>query len=68
VLRVEAEALAEALNAAGGECELQVWKGQMHVFQMLNRVLPEADTAMDETGRFIRTVVGVPGKAGSEAA
>jgi hypothetical protein len=35
---------------------------------MLNRVLPEAGTAMDETGRFIRAVVGVPGKAGSEAA
>jgi acetyl esterase/lipase len=57
VLRAEAEALAEALDAAGTHCELQVWKGQMHVFQMLNRVLPEADAAMADADRFIRSVV-----------
>ncbi|MFD0685800.1 alpha/beta hydrolase [Actinomadura fibrosa] len=56
VLRPEAEALAEALTAAGADCELQVWRGQMHVFQMLNRVLPEASAAMRETARFIRAV------------
>ncbi|MFC9971367.1 alpha/beta hydrolase [Spirillospora sp. NPDC127200] len=56
VLRPEAEALAEALADAGNRCELQVWKGQMHVFQILNRVLPEASAAMRETARFIRTV------------
>ncbi|MFC5753513.1 alpha/beta hydrolase [Actinomadura rugatobispora] len=61
VLRPEAEAFAEALDAAGTPCELQVWKGQMHVFQMLNRVLPEADAAMADTDRFIRSVVpGLP--------
>ncbi|MBG6086244.1 alpha/beta hydrolase [Actinomadura viridis] len=58
VLRAEGEAFAEALGAAGNRCELQVWKGQMHVFQMLNRVLPEASAAMDETRRFVRSVVG----------
>jgi monoterpene epsilon-lactone hydrolase len=68
VLRSEAEALAEALNAAGGDCEIQVWNGQMHVFQMLNRVLPEANAAMEETTRFIRSVVGLPKDAESEAA
>ncbi|TDC61508.1 alpha/beta hydrolase [Actinomadura sp. GC306] len=56
VLRPEAEALAEALTGAGADCELQVWKGQMHVFQMLNRVLPEAAAAMGDTARFIRSV------------
>lgn len=63
VLRPEAEALAEALAAAGADCELQVWKGQMHVFQILNRVLPEANAAMRETARFVRTVT-----AGADAA
>ncbi|MFC6932131.1 alpha/beta hydrolase fold domain-containing protein [Actinomadura yumaensis] len=63
VLRPEAEALAEALAAAGADCELQVWKGQMHVFQILNRVLPEANAAMRETARFVRDVT-----AGADAA
>ncbi|MBO2460430.1 alpha/beta hydrolase [Actinomadura violacea] len=56
VLRPEAEALAEALTAAGADCELQVWKGQMHVFQMLNRVLPEASAAMRDVARFVSSV------------
>jgi monoterpene epsilon-lactone hydrolase len=68
VLRSEAEALAEALDAAGCDCELQVWKGQMHVFQMLHRVLPEASAAMDETSRFIRSIVDIPEEAGRAAA
>jgi monoterpene epsilon-lactone hydrolase len=54
VLRPESEAFADALARAGGRCELQVWNGQMHVFQILNRVLPEASSAMRETARFIR--------------
>ncbi|MDL4813857.1 alpha/beta hydrolase [Actinomadura opuntiae] len=56
VLRDEARALADALTAAGADCELQVWKGQMHVFQMLNRVLPEAAAAMRDAARFVRSV------------
>ncbi|MEU9019935.1 alpha/beta hydrolase [Actinomadura sp. NPDC048394] len=56
VLRPEAEALADALTAAGADCELQVWKGQMHVFQMLNRVLPEASAAMRDVARFVASV------------
>ncbi|XRQ06490.1 alpha/beta hydrolase [Actinomadura welshii] len=56
VLRPEAEALADALESAGADCELQVWKGQMHVFQILNRVVPEASAAMRDAGRFIRSV------------
>jgi monoterpene epsilon-lactone hydrolase len=56
VLRPEAEALADALTRAGADCELQVWKGQMHVFQMLNRVLPEADAAMRDAARFVGAV------------
>jgi monoterpene epsilon-lactone hydrolase len=60
VLRAEAEQLAEVLSVAGIPCELQVWAGQMHVFQMLNQVLPEARAAMLETARFIRTAITTP--------
>lgn len=58
VLRAEAEALAEALDEAGTQFELQIWPEQMHVFQIFNRMLPEADAAMREASRFIREVVG----------
>ncbi|GAA0549968.1 alpha/beta hydrolase [Actinomadura livida] len=68
VLRPEAEALAEALTSAGADCELQVWKGQMHVFQILNRVLPEAAAAMRDTARFIRSVTAPAVPERSEAA
>lgn len=56
VLRTEAEAFADALRSAGGDCEFQVWDGQMHVFHILNRVLPEAGEAMQDAARFICTV------------
>ena len=51
-------ALAEVLEQAGSPFDLQIWPGQMHVFQLFNRMLPEADEAMREAGRFIRKVVG----------
>ena len=57
MLRTEAERLAEVLTAAGASCELQIWAGQMHVFQMLNRVLPEARAAMRETARLIGAAI-----------
>ncbi|MES9538706.1 alpha/beta hydrolase fold domain-containing protein [Actinomadura sp. NPDC000600] len=62
VLRTEAEAFADALRRAGAHCDLQIWKGQMHVFQILNRVLPEASAAMREAAHFVRTVTGRPVK------
>jgi monoterpene epsilon-lactone hydrolase len=58
VLRAEAEALAEVLDEAGSPFELQIWPGQMHVFQLFNRMLPEADAAMHDASRFIREAVG----------
>ncbi len=61
VLRAEAERFAEVLAEAGTEYDLQVWPGQMHVFQLFNRMLPEADMAMREAARFIREVVGAGG-------
>ncbi|MCO5968081.1 alpha/beta hydrolase [Actinoallomurus soli] len=54
VLRDEAERFAEVLAEAGADYELQVWPGQMHVFQMFNGLIPEAGEAMREAARFIR--------------
>lgn len=66
VLREEAERLAEILAEAGTRFDLQVWPGQMHVFQIFNRMLPEADRAMREAARFIRDRAGI--RAVTEAA
>ncbi|WP_344243862.1 alpha/beta hydrolase [Actinocorallia libanotica] len=57
VLRPEGEAFAELLMAAGAPVDLQVWPGQMHVFQLLNKILPDADEAMRETASFIGSVI-----------
>jgi monoterpene epsilon-lactone hydrolase len=65
-LRSDAEHLADVLIKIGVSCDLQIWRGQMHVFQVLHRLLPEARAAMNEAGRFIRTVTGA--KRASEAA
>jgi monoterpene epsilon-lactone hydrolase len=65
-LRADAEHLAEVLIKIGVPCELQIWRGQMHVFQVLHGLVPEARAAMRATGRFIRTVIGA--EPASEAA
>jgi monoterpene epsilon-lactone hydrolase len=57
-LRSDAEHLADVLTEIGVSCELQIWSGQMHVFQVLHMLLPEARAAMREAGRFVRTVIG----------
>jgi epsilon-lactone hydrolase len=63
VLRGEAERLAKALNDNGNHCDLRVWPGQIHVFQLFNRLLPEARAAMREAALFIRSAVSAePGR------
>ncbi|AQA01608.1 acetyl hydrolase [Mycobacterium sp. MS1601] len=37
-----------------GDCRLQVWPDQVHVFQALPRLTPEARPAMQEVASFIR--------------
>jgi epsilon-lactone hydrolase len=65
-LRSDAEHLAEVLTEIGVSCELQIWRGQMHVFQVLHMLVPEARAAMRETGRFVRSVIGAR-RAGAAA-
>ena len=57
-LVADARALAADIRAAGGDCELQVWPDQLHVFQALPRITPEAAPAMRKIARFITASLG----------
>jgi acetyl esterase/lipase len=52
-LAADAAALAEAIRSAGGSCALEIWPDQVHVFQALPRLTPEAKPAMREIADFI---------------
>jgi acetyl esterase/lipase len=70
MLLADARHLAADIRASGGMCELQVWPDQVHVFQALPRLSPEAGKAMAHVARFIDTslqandVDAAAGKAG----
>jgi acetyl esterase/lipase len=53
MLAADAIALADDIRTAGGECELQIWPDQVHVFQALPRLTPEARPAMRHIADFI---------------
>ncbi|MFG1792391.1 alpha/beta hydrolase [Nocardia sp. NPDC049149] len=53
MLRADARALCDLVRAAGGSCELEVWPGQMHVFQALPMLVPEADHALRRAADFL---------------
>jgi acetyl esterase/lipase len=53
MLAADAITLADDLRTAGGHCELQIWPDQVHVFQALPRLSPEAAPAMDSIAAFI---------------
>lgn len=53
MLEADARKLAADIDRAGGSCELQIWPDQMHVFQALPRMSPEAPKAMAHVKRFI---------------
>ena len=52
-LSADAHRLAADIRIAGGDCELQVWPDQAHVFQALPRLTPEAAQAMRYVAAFI---------------
>ena len=58
MLVTDARALAKDIRAAGGECELQVWADQVHVFQALPRLAPEAAPAMRRIAAFVAESLG----------
>ena len=58
MLLADARRLAADLCAAGGDCRLQVWPDQVHVFQALPRLTLEAAPAMRHIARFIAESLG----------
>ncbi|MFC6879386.1 MULTISPECIES: alpha/beta hydrolase [Actinomadura] len=63
MLAADAEHLAALLGAAGGRCELQIWPGQMHVFQALPRLIPEAGLALGRVASFLTAELAPPTEA-----
>jgi acetyl esterase/lipase len=57
MLAADAFALADGIRSAGGACELEVWPDQVHVFQALPRLTPEARPAMSRITAFIAQVL-----------
>ncbi|MFD4180382.1 alpha/beta hydrolase fold domain-containing protein [Rhodococcus sp. NPDC058514] len=53
ILAADAERFAAAQRAAGGRCELQIWQGQVHVFQGGYRAVPEAVAALRHVRDFV---------------
>ncbi|MFE6921373.1 alpha/beta hydrolase [Nocardia sp. NPDC057663] len=53
----DAVELTDRLRQAGAQCELQVWPDQMHVFQVMPALAPEARFAFGAAGRFITSLL-----------
>ncbi|MGB3772473.1 MAG: alpha/beta hydrolase [Rhodococcus sp. (in: high G+C Gram-positive bacteria)] len=53
MLAADAEHLRDLVVEAGGTCTLEIWPDQMHVFQALPRIAPEADAALRRSARHI---------------
>jgi acetyl esterase/lipase len=70
MLVTDARHLAADIRTGGGRCTLQVWPDQVHVFQALPRLTPEAAKAMAQATKFIGTALrdnnieNITGKAG----
>ena len=57
----DARKLAADIAAAGGTVDLQVWPDQVHVFQALPRLTPEAAPAMRQVAAFIAESLRING-------
>jgi acetyl esterase/lipase len=53
MLAADAHHLHSQLVEAGTDCRLEVWPGQMHVFQAMPRLVPEASPALSRAARFL---------------
>ncbi|WP_369597550.1 alpha/beta hydrolase [Rhodococcus sp. WWJCD1] len=52
MLRGDARHLHAMIEAGGGRSELEIWPDQMHVFQALPRLIPEAAHALERAAEF----------------
>ncbi|MCV7395016.1 alpha/beta hydrolase [Mycobacterium paraseoulense] len=58
VLLHDAQLAAQRLATAGVPVEVQVWPGQIHVFQLAAPIIPEATRSLRQIGRYIREATG----------
>jgi acetyl esterase/lipase len=58
VLLHDAQLAAQRLAAAGVPVDVQVWPGQIHVFQFAAPLIPEAIRSLRQIGRYIREATG----------
>lgn len=49
----DARAFDVAMTDAGQQCHVQIWPGQVHAFQAMYPLLPEARAAIGQAARFI---------------
>lgn len=57
VLLYDARLLGQRLAEQGVPVEIKVWPGQMHVFQVATKVVPEAKRSLAQIGQYIRDAV-----------
>ncbi|GEE03043.1 hypothetical protein nbrc107696_34890 [Gordonia spumicola] len=53
MLSADSRHFASQVSAYGGRADLEVWPGQMHVFQALPRLTPDADAALLRIRDFV---------------
>lgn len=58
VLLHDSQLAAQRLAAAGVPVEVQIWPGQIHVFQLGAPMIPEATRSLRQIGRYIRDATG----------
>jgi acetyl esterase/lipase len=58
VLLHDAQLAAQPLATAGVPVEVQLWPGQVHVFQLAAPMIPEATRSLRQIGRYIREATG----------
>jgi epsilon-lactone hydrolase len=58
VLLHDAQLAAQHLATAGVPVEVQVWPGQIHVFQLAAPMIPEATHSLRQIGHYIREATG----------
>jgi len=56
-LAADAHHIADMLAASGTDVTLEIWPGQLHVFQALARISPEADVAVRRIARFVNAAL-----------
>ncbi len=59
ILLAECRLFTKRANQRGSAVELEVWPGMFHVWQFAARFLPEARTAINKIGLFVRRIAPV---------